>query len=469
MARKRIRYQLWLSLSLVYGCQATPGITHKPNASGSVQPSPITSAQPTSSPSPIPSPSAETGLQIQSLSTEEIKEVQANPLVAANNRFAFKLFKALAEENQTKNIFVSPLSVSLAFQMAWNGARGETQAEMAKALEMDGLTPEQINRGAHLLMRKLLKPAPDIQLEVANAIFANDIFTLHPEFVEKNKTNFLAEIRSSAFENGPTQEEINQWVNQQTHGRIPRVLEKSGDPEWSQNTLMYLLNAIYFKADWTQQFEKFETHDRDFTLADSSKKKLPMMRQFDSFRYLAPNHPRLSNNFQGVQLTYGKDSPLGMYIFLPSYDTPLSLVRQAICEMDPQLLFESFGYENGSLILPKFKNNSSHKLIQLLDKMGMKMAFQEYLADFSGMAKPRSKDDGFYISDAFQMANIEVNEEGTVAAAVTVVSTMPVPASSEPMRQMQMIVDRPFMYLIRDNQTGQILFMGSVYDPSSEV
>ncbi|MGE3724572.1 MAG: serpin family protein [Candidatus Sericytochromatia bacterium] len=476
MARKRIRYQLWLSLSLVYGCQATPSITSAPNPSGSpspvITPTPGPQSQPQSQSFPSPSPSAETGLQIQSLSAEELQEVQANPLVAANNRFALKLFNTLAEERKEKNLFVSPLSVSLAFQMAWNGAQGETQAEMAKALEMQGLTPEQINRGAHLLMRKLLKPAPDIQLEVANAIFANDRFELLPDFVKKNESNFLAGVRSSHFKNGPTQAEINAWVNQQTQGKIPSVLSPKEDPieakRWEEMTLMYLINALYFKADWNRKFEEFETQDRAFTLADGNVKKLPMMRQFGSYRHLTPNLSGLNNDFQALELPYGKEGQVSMYLFLPSYGSSVGQMRKALAEMDNKRLFQSFYYENGSVILPKFKNQDRHDLVAPLQKMGMKLPYDKDLADFFNMAKPRTPDERFFISDAFQMAKVEVNEAGTVAAAVTVVETS-TQASSAPLRQFEMILDRPFMYLIRYNQTGQILFMGSVYDPSSEV
>lgn len=453
MSRKRKlhRYQLLLSLSLVYGCNVLPGLLGPNNTFFGFQQARYFSTQ--------------------ALSLDEIQEVKDHPLVTANNRFAFKLFNTLAEERKEKNLFVSPLSVSLAFQMAWNGSRGQTQAEMAKTLEMEGLTPEQINRGAHLLMRKLLKPAPDIQLEVANAIFANDRFELIPEFVKKNETNFLAGVRSSQFKNGPTQVEINTWVNQQTQGKIPSVLSPKEDPAearlWEEMTLMYLINALYFKADWTRKFEEFETQDRVFTLADGSVKKLPMMRQFGSFRHLGPNLPGLNNDFQALELPYGKEGQVGMYLFLPSYGSSVEKMRKALAELDSKLLFQSFGYERGSVILPKFKNQDRHDLVAPLKKMGMKLPYDKALADFFDMAKPRSPGERFYISDAFQIAKVEVNEAGTVATAVTVVLASAQP-SSQPMRQIEMILDRPFMYLICDNQTGQILFMGSVQDPSLE-
>jgi serine protease inhibitor len=475
--RKLHRYLLLLSLSLAYGCQATPGATPKPSASITLpapNPSTTTSPMPTNASPPNPvqaSASPDPGLQIQALSPAEIQEVAANPLVGANNSFALKLFNTLAEERQEKNLFVSPLSVSLAFQMAWNGARNETQAEIGRTLGILNLSEQQINRGANLLMRKLLKPASDIQLEVANAIFANDRFELLPEFVKKNQENFLAGVRSSHFQNGKTQAEINAWVSQQTHAKIPSVLAAIDDPDeakrWEANTLMYLINALYFKADWTKRFEEFETKSRDFTLANGNVVMVPMMRQFGYFNYLGPNENGLKNNFQALKLPYGKEGKVGMYIFLPSYGTPLKQIRTELANTDIQRLFQSFGYYPGSISLPKFKNQDRHNLVEPLKKMGMTQAYDKVAADFLNMAKPRTPDENFFISDAFQVAQVEVNEVGTIASAVTVVE-MSTDASSAPLRQIEMIVNRPFMYLIRDDETGQILFMGSIYEPLSE-
>jgi serine protease inhibitor len=502
MSRKRkfYRYHLFLSLSLVYGCQlpgsqtprvlsvspselpsaipVLPTVTPASLAPTPVQPQPISEPTPIAfssvKPSPLlpkPTVSATSAGVFEVLSQSELLEVKNNALISANNRFAAKLFQTLAEE-QTGNQFFSPVSVSLALMMAWNGAQGTTQAEMSQTLEISGFKPDDLNRGAHLLMRKMLRPAEDIQLEVANAIWANDRFELLPEFVKKNEENFLAAVRSSHFKNGPTQAEINAWVNERTHKKIPHVLapeEADKAQAWEENTLAILANAIYFKANWTHQFETFETKDREFKLADGSSKTVPMMRLFDNFKYLPPNHPTFKNQFQAIQLPYGKKSTLGMYLFLPSYGVALPKIYPEVANLiqNPSF-FNALSFDAGYVILPKFKFNSFYLLNTPLKKMGMNLAFDASQADFSKIAKITHSDQHFFISDIFQKANIEVNEEGTVAAAVTVITTTSDIGSSGPTRQIEMILDRPFMYLIRDNETGQILFMGTVQDPSQE-
>jgi serine protease inhibitor len=465
MSRQRRVHRLFLlaTLSLAYGCQAT-----SPLPSPEVFPS--ASHSPLASPSPTPEASAGTGLAITALTAEESQEVFNHPLREANQRFAFKLFGELVKERGQENLFVSPLGVSLALLMTWNGAREQTKANMEKTLEISGQSPEQVNRGAQLLMRKLLRPAEDIQLEVANAIWANDRFEILPDFKARNEANFLAAVRTTRFKNEVTQAEINNWASQQTHGMIPEVLAPLTDPadiaQFETQTLMYLLNAIYFKANWTEQFERFETRSREFTLANGSQKQVPMMRQFGQFLYLPPN--RIQNNhFQAIRLPYGKDKKVGMYLFLPDYGTPLHRVQVELMQMDFAQLLKAFYYERGSLTMPKFKLKDRHNLVPLLSNLGMGDAFSSSQANFLDMAVPRSPDERFYINRAFQMANVEVSEEGTKAAAVTALEPVATP-SSEPMRQIEMNLNRPFMYMIVDQDTQQILFMGSVYDPSKE-
>ncbi len=464
--RKLYRIHLLLSLSLVYGCQGTPSSSL--GASNSAPKGDLL-LSPASKSGPVIR--TETGWQVQALTPEDLQELWKNPLLESNQRFALKLYLALAEEKKAQNFFVSPLGISLVLQMAWNGARNQTRSEMAKVLEIEGLNPEQINRGAQLLMRKLYKPASDIQLEMVNGIFANDRFEILPDFITKNQTHFAADVRLLKFKNGPTQTEINAWVNENTNGRIPELLSVIRDTDeaekWENSTLMYLINALYFKAHWHEQFLAFETKLREFTLVDGTKKQVPMMRQFGEYDYLMPNHPELKNQFQAIELVYGDRGKIGLYLFLPSYDRTLIQMQKELAQLSFQKVFFAFELAQGSISLPKFKQSHFLDLSQLLISLGMKQAFEPALADFYAMAKPRFEGEKFAISEAFQKTFIEINEEGTEASAASALRPTAQP-SSEPLREIEMIVDRPFMYLIRDNDTGQILFMGNVYDPSVE-
>ncbi|PIQ23523.1 hypothetical protein COW36_08935 [bacterium (Candidatus Blackallbacteria) CG17_big_fil_post_rev_8_21_14_2_50_48_46] len=445
--------------------------SYNPNLSSPVIPSPAP-VMPTISPDILLySPTEQSEFQV--LSQAEITELQSNPLITVNNKFAASLFHELSQDKQ-ENLFISPASVSLAFLMVWNGAAGETQTEMQKSLQIEGMDPEQVNRWGHLLMRKMLKPAEDIQLEVANAIWANDRFTLLPEYIEKNQNNFLTKITNEHFINGLTQSKINEWAKQRTHGKIPTVLNPIDDPQtakfWEESTFAILLNALYFKANWTHRFESFETQSRNFTLDNGSQKTVPMMKQFDYYKYLPPNSAQFKNKFQAIQIPYGKQSTLGMYIFLPEYGASLASIQSNILEnISNPTFFKAFYDEGGELLLPKFKFKSHQDLVKPLKNLGMKLAFDQNLADFTKMAQTKSPDQHFYISDAFQKSNIEVNEEGTEASAVTVINFTSDIGSSGPVRQLSMVCNHPFMYLIRDNETGQILFMGNVYDPSQEI
>ncbi|PIQ23526.1 hypothetical protein COW64_24130, partial [bacterium (Candidatus Blackallbacteria) CG18_big_fil_WC_8_21_14_2_50_49_26] len=453
------RTPLFLSLSLVYACQ---GSQTAPSSLQKPLPVPSSSSQANT----VPQPSASPEHRIQGLNEAEIAEVKANPVVAANNRFAFKFLSALSEEQAEKNLFVSPLSVSLALQMTLNGTMGETKTEIAKALGIENLKPEEVNRGASQLMRKLVKPAEDIQLEVANGMFINDRFEILPEFIKTNQEHFFSEVRNLHFANGPTQAEINTWVNQQTHQKIPELLEPvDPDPDWEELTVMYLINALYFKADWSRKFEEFETQNRNFTLSNGDLTQVPMMRQFGSFHYLAPGDSTLKNDFQAIELPYGQTGKVSMYLFLPSYGSSLTQLRKDLNQMDLETLFQSFGTEVGSLTLPKFKQDWESSLINSLKTLGIHQAFDQGFADLFALAKPRFPGDDFYISEVFQKSQIEVNEKGTTASAATYVEVSNLP-SSEPQRALEMICNRPFLYLIRDNQTSQILFVGQVYDPS---
>lgn len=468
MVRKRRLHRLHLlaTLSLVYGCQGTSG-----SSLGASHLAPKAELLLSSASKSGPVVRTETGWQIQALASEELQELWKNPLLESNQRFALKLYLALAEEKKAQNFFVSPLGISLVLQMAWNGARNQTRSEMAKVLEIEGSSPEQINRGAQLLLRKLYKPASDIQLEMVNGIFSNDRFEILPEFISKNQTNFAADVRMLKFKNGPTQKEINAWVKENTNGRIPELLSVIGDTDeaenWENFTLMYLINALYFKANWHKQFEKFETKPRDFTLVDGTKKQVPMMRQFDEYYYLMPNHSQLKNQFQAIELVYGNRGKIALYLFLPSYDRTLVQMQKELERLTFKDVFSAFELAHGSISLPKFKQSHFLDLSKVLINLGMKHAFEPALADFYAMANPRFTGEKFAISDAFQKTFIEINEEGTEASAASVLRPTALP-SSEPLREIEMILDRPFMYLIRDNDTGQILFMGNVYDPSIE-
>lgn len=430
--RKLFRLRILLSLSLVYGFTAqacAPG----PNSA-------IT--QPAS------------GIRI--LSAQEIDQVKNSGLVEANNRFSWQLFNRIYQADPARNQFVSPLSAALALQMTLQGANGETASQMKQALGLDQLSDAQLQTALPLLLRKLQRPAEDITLEIANSLWANQSVSFEPDFIKRVSGTFGAKVSNVDMASAATVKQINDWASQTTHGKIPQILDQIDDP----NTIAYLINAIYFKANWSDPFEKDETSDKPFTLNDGSQKQVKMMRRFGHYQYLPPSD---DFPYQAVALPYGKNKTLAMYAFLPTTGKTLADLQADLQKQDFNNLHSRFFREGGSVQLPKFELGWKRRLNNDLKALGMTDAFSPSQADFGKMVVSAKPGD-IFISFVDQFTHVDVNEEGTTAAAVTIVEA--VPASSEPLKTLDILFDHPFVFMIRDEETGQILFMGSITDPT---
>lgn len=401
------------------------------------------------------------GLRLQSLSTQEIQQVKDSGLVDANNRFAFKLFDEIAKQSSQSNLMISPASASLALFMTYHAASPEAASEMAKVLEIQNMNQDSLMQSSELLMRKLRKPAEGITLEISNSIWAdksNSDIHIPEDYIEKMKQHYLSYVGLEDFSDSNFLNKVNQKAAQDTHGKIPEVLSKLPP----QNTFMILSNAIYFKANWKQQFETNETHDREFHLSDGSTKTVKMMRQFNNnLAYFVPQSSSSVQHFpfRAAFLPYGKDNKVQMALFLPNPDKSLKDIYEII--KDPsnlELMQKNVSSAEGSIILPKFSLNSEQDLIPVLKSLGMNRIFDPQAKNFPTFSAQEA-----LLGQVQQKSFIEVNEEGTEAAAWTF--EFPSMATSAPPPEMKIIFDKPFFYMIRDNETGQILFMGQVTDP----
>ncbi|GAP95089.1 serpin family protein [Leptolyngbya sp. NIES-2104] len=373
----------------------------------------------------------------------EVKPV--NPkIVEANTRFGFKLFSEILKKDGKENVFVSPSSVAIALSMAYNGANGQTKTAMAKALEFQGMTLEEINQAHHNLKAALEKADPKVQLLIANSLWARQGVDFNPSFLDRNAKFYDAKVKSLDFEQPAAADEINSWVKESTRGKIPKIVDRI-----NPNDVMFLMNAIYFKGKWTNEFDKSNTQTRPFTLVNGSKKQVPLMKRQGNYRYFE------TNQFQAISLPYG-DERLSMYVFLPKSN--LAAFQKSLTAQNWQTWMKQFSAREGQIQLPRFKMDYDVELKEALSALGMGIAFDD-AADFSGLSKGTTK-----IDQVKHKTFVEVNEEGTEAAAVTsigiVATSIRVP--EEPFR---MIVDRPFFSAIRDNQTGEILFMGTIVNP----
>ena len=389
-------------------------------------------------------------MQQQPESERPVKKVD-DRLIAATSRFAFKLYGQVLKQRTTKNVFVSPSSVMLALAMTYNGAAGETRQAMAKALDIEHMSLDEVNRAFADLRSILGTSAPQLQLKIANSLWANKKISLKPAFIQGSKESYGAEVTSLDFENPAAPATINSWVKRNTEDKIEKVVDRI-----ERNTILFLINAIYFKGQWKIKFEKEKTKEEGFRLADGGQKKLPMMSQSGNYIYYK------GKDFQAVTLPYGTGR-ISMYVFLPDEHSTLDQFERNLTIENWETWMKGFRGAPGEVMLPRFKVEYQVGLNDVLKALGMAEAFDPLRANFSGMAELKTAARA-YISDVTHKTFAEVNEEGTEAAAVTAV-TVAVTSVQVPQEKFFMKVDRPFFFAIRDNLTGAVLFIGSVRDP----
>ena len=371
-------------------------------------------------------------------------------LTQAASRFSFKLYdQILKQRKNNNNTFVSPASVMLCMAMAYNGADGSTREAMARALELDAMSLDETNRAFADLKSALAPTDPKIQINIANSLWARKGFELNPAFVERSKQHYAAEIATIDFSDRHAADSINAWVNNNTQGKIAKIVDQINPDD-----VLFLINAIYFKGKWQVEFKKENTKPDVFKLSNGDQKQVSMMSQSGDFRYYK------GKDFQSVVLLYG-EGRVSMYVFLPDEQTSLDQFEKNLSPENWDLWMNSVRTTPGKLKLPRFKVEWESSLNKSLAALGMAEAFDAGRANFSLIGKSPAR---IFISEVRQKSYCEVNEEGTVAAAVTS-AEMTVTSVQKPREPFVMKVDRPFFFAIRDNLTGVVLFMGSITNP----
>lgn len=361
-------------------------------------------------------------------------------LTDGNEIFAFDIFKELNTEDADKNIFISPLSISTALAMTYNGAGSTTKEAMAEALRYRGIELENLNTGYKNLLAYLTNVDPKVQLNISNSIWFRIGEEIKQDFLSVNKDNFNAYITEMDFQDSKAADTINGWISKATKGKIDKMIE----PPISHDVIMYLINAIYFKGQWTKQFDKKLTFTGTFNTEDGQKKEVQMMHRKGKIEYGEVEKSKI------VRLPYGNEKT-AMYCILPETGIKINdFIQQLSVEKWIELKDSLSKVDDVVLQLPKFKMEYGIKnLNDSLTALGMGEAFSDS-ADFSGIR------DDICISRVLHKAVIEVNEEGSEAAGATVVE-MKETAAVEPVT---FIGDRPFIFIIADDETGSILFMG---------
>jgi serine protease inhibitor len=363
-------------------------------------------------------------------------------LPQSHNAFGFNLVKSLNAENKDENIFISPSSVSLALSMVYNGAGGETKNAMSKTLQFQNLDITKINQESLGLINGLKNPDEKVELSIANSVWTRKGYDIKSSFLEVVRNNYNAEASSLNFDSPDAAKTINDWVSKNTKGKIPTIVDNTSDK------IMFLINATYFKGTWTTEFDKSLTEDRDFTSAKGDKYKHPFMKQKEDTLYLK------NDDFQSVSLPYGENKRLSMYVFLPknidNFVNKLDIVTW-------NKFMEQYQETEGTVLLPRFKLEYEADLIPSLTQLGMGIVFQDG-ADFSGIAQ------NAFINEVKHKTYLDVNEEGTEAAAVTSVGAGITSVQPEK-KEFYMEVNRPFFIAILDNQTQEVLFTGIIRQP----
>lgn len=381
-----------------------------------------------------------------------VSDANLQTLVDGNNAFALDLYQTLRSESG--NLILSPFSISLALAMTYAGAQGETETQMADVLHFG--SQEQTHPAFNALDLALEenpivldKDQEPMQLSIANSVWSEQTFTFLPNFLDTLSVNYGAGVQLMDFINNPdpSRKIINQWVSDETKDKINNLLPENSV---TSDTKMVLVNAIYFKADWLSPFDANDTYDSTFKLLDGSEVTVPMMGQHLYAPYF------VGDGYTAVELPYAGESAV-MTLLVPDEGHFAEIESQTDGAMLNQVL-SNLTPADVTIRVPKFEYESSFNLSDALIRMGMPLAFDQDQADFSGMTDQQD----LYISNVIHKAYVAVDEKGTEAAAATAVI---MEGAGALMPENLLVIDRPFLFFIRDAETGQILFIGRVLNP----
>ncbi|MBN2200804.1 serpin family protein [bacterium] len=381
---------------------------------------------------------------IQKADPQPVRELTAleKRVSEASNAFGFDLFGEVCREEGVKNVFVSPFSVSMALGMTLNGAAGGTETDMRSVLGFEGMIQDEINASYRGLLDLLRAADDETVMEIANSIWYRLGYPVQPAFIDVNRRYFDAAVREMDFSDPAAPDVINGWISDNTHGRIDRMIEEI-DPM----TVMFLINAVYFKGTWGYAFDPKTTRDDFFVPDGGSAVPCRMMSQKAEIGYFR------TSDFRAVELPYG-NGRFAMALFLPDAASSTDAFISGWTDSAWRDWKTRFVEREMDLYLPKFKVEYKITLSDALKALGMAVAFGGR-ADFSRI----TGSPGPYISDVYHKSFVEVDEKGTEAAAVTVVEIRETSIGPD---EGTIRFDRPFAFAIYEKTSGAMLFMGRI-------
>jgi serpin B len=367
----------------------------------------------------------------------------------AQRDFGLALFRHVAQTEKNRNVFVSPSSVAAALAMTYNGARGTTQKAMEQTLKLNGMSMDEVNEAANAWLKATETPAPKVELSIGNSMWVRNGVPLQPQFTQRVSRNYDARVTNLDFGKPDAARIINAWVKGETKDKIEEIVASPIPPD----TVLFLINALYFKGQWTTQFDRKQTRDAPFVLLNGATVNVPTMSRTGEY------DTKDGNGYRAVRLPYG-DGRFSMFVFVPTEGTTVHDLAARLAPETWSSMITGFVKRNVPLRLPKFTFKYEITLNDVLKAMGMAEAFDPARSDLGGMVEPGWLGaNRLYISEVKHKTFVELNEEGTEAAAATsvgvTVTSMPLPFA----------VDRPFLTAIHDGATNTVLFLGIVLDP----
>jgi len=370
-------------------------------------------------------------------------------LVESDQGFSYNLFRNVVAGDQNENVFISPLSLSYALAMTLNGADGETFDQIQETLGLSEMDLNDVNEGYLSLMELLTGIDPTVEMNITNSIWSREGFEVDTSFVNRLETFYKARFSELDFSDPASADIINDWVNEQTRGRIEKIV----NGPISSNTVMFLINALFFQGDWMAPFDPEDTQKEDFLLQNGESVEVDMMKQTNRFAAY------ISDEAAMVELPYG-DSLFKMSVIIPGDNSEINdFIDQKVTAENIDRWRSEMTKQEVALELPKFELSYEIELNDVLKNMGMTDAFAGDAADFSGIT---GSDNDLYVSTVKQKAFVKVDEKGTEASAatsVTIVESVP-PAIK---------ADKPFVIIISERTSGANLFIGAIKNPASEI
>jgi serpin B len=395
----------------------------------------------------LPTPYMQITIQPTEVPLENI-----NKVVLSHNYFAFNLLNKIANNNKNENILFSPISLSMVLDILYNGASENTKNEISQTMFYAEISEDEINQQNKFLNEVLNVGNNDIEIKLANSILARQGKDFNEKFMNINKDFYNIYINFADFSDNKTVDDINLWVKETTNNKIKGMLE----PPIDNNTVMFLLNAFYFNALWKYEFDITKTTVDFFDLINGDRISVPFMfQERENFIYLE------NNQFQSIVLPYGKDSSYAMTVILPKIDIN-DLLQKLNGDYWNELQSQYAG-RKGLLRMPGFRIEYEQMMNDVFIKLGIKEAFSNLTADFSRIRK----ENDLYISKIKHKTYIEVNEKGTEAAAASSIEIgLKTAIEINDQTPFDMVVNKPFLFLITENNTGSIIFIGQVFNPS---